>query len=337
MINQTSETTLVQGTVADAAMTVTLTDGAADIDLSSATIPRNYPGCKLTIKDSAGREIVGWIYTNGAGTVQNIVSTKGGSTRNWTYKNGSFDTTDDYTYRIDRVHVAALVHSGNMLAGLGHISTVPGTAFIDPDIGEDWSSFADGMHFLVVQDPAGRTIGGYLKAAGGGETGGGELIDGWTNDVAYPYETFTAGVGPLITQAINTAAGNGYGLVYKSITATPGALYKEIATVTVASGAQPRFAWGTGYGVPWVTFADGTTGGTYCTALAAHNRAFLSAQSSATDFALSVFSFQQITVPSATGATVVSAKSGTTYNWTWTTTGFDPNGALGFKIYKIGY
>lgn len=327
MINQTSETTLVQGTVADVAMTVTLTDGAADIDLSSATIPRNYPGCKLTIKDSAGREIVGWIYTNGAGTVQNIVSTKGGSTRNWTYKNGSFDTTDDYTYRIDRVHVAALVHSGSMLAGLGHISTVAGTAFIDPDIGEDWSSFADGLHFLVVQDTAGRTIGGYLKAAGGGETLGDNIFNlfnftsGWT-----PYSS-----GAVVDADTFTSIAGNYSGIYKGGAYTTGQLYKSSLTGTSSAGTVAlRSDASTNYNYATMGLGDrySTSGGT--------TRGYLNGSAAATHDITTLVS-QPVLTPSVTGATVVSAKSGTTYNWTWTTTGFDPNGALGFKIYKIGY
>ena len=84
---------LLNGSVSNANMTVNLGAGAADIDFSDAAIPRDYMGALLRVMDSAGRSIYGFVYTDGAGTVQNAV-------RSWYYMDPHWQTDWSYDYKV---------------------------------------------------------------------------------------------------------------------------------------------------------------------------------------------------------------------------------------------
>ncbi len=219
---------------------------------------------------------------------------------------------------------------GSIAAGLGKVSLVNGTAFFD---GANVAAYADGQHFLVLQDSSGRTAGGYLKAAGGGEDLAGELIADPTFDVPGSWAMdgeWVVGGGV----ATATAASIRYVYTGPLVTST-GMLLKavwELASRT-AGEANVSFATaalqGASQTVP-ATYTD------YATAVVDNGFYGLRGTNAFSGTATSL-SLKQATGPSNTGATIVSTKGGTTYNWTWITPGFDPNGALGFRIYYVGY
>lgn len=203
-------------------------------------------------------------------------------------------------------------------------------------------AFVDGLPQaildLIAANPAGSLqfdaysstgllLRGVLKAAGSAEGLDSELVDTWTNHpVASPFEILTLGAGNAITQAVNST---GTGVCYKITTAVALSLYKLVATVTKASGTSPLYYWGTGagFGPPALVFSDAlvTTTGIYKTALAAYTYTgfFIGVP---TDFAISGFSLKKQLAPSSAGATIVSAKSGATYNWAvnqWVTASYN--------------
>lgn len=212
------------------------------------------------------------------------------------------------------------------------LSLVNGTAFVDFSAAGTLTPYLNSK--LTLTDSAGKKAMGYIKAAGTGETLGEEMVSGWTNSVAYPFETFTAGAGNTITQAINGSGG--YGQAECSVTATAGALYKVVQTINVASGITPALVWYTGVGSPFLVISTtGTTTGKYVAASAAYTRLVEGTSTQeATDFSIPVFSLKQVIAPSATGVTITSTAGGTTYNWTSIESGFDYNDAKGYT-YKL--
>ncbi len=172
-----AEKVVATGTVSNADMTVTLTAGSADIDLSSATIPRNYRGHKLRICDSSTPVhcIIGFVYTDGAGTVQNIVSAKGGTTRNWTVQEVGFNDDDagGYAYTIIRVWANPIVASGTCTAANNRLASVALGAFWWCE-GTDLSAYASSAtnsYLLGLYDSTGKLVAlAYTGAVGAGET-----------------------------------------------------------------------------------------------------------------------------------------------------------------------
>ncbi len=194
------------------------------------------------------------------------------------------------------------------------------------------ANFVDGTHSIEIYDSAGRFLRGVLKAVGTGEGLGSELVDGWTNYGAYPFETFTPGAGLDITQAVNTV---GYGMAYKVVTQDIGWLTKIVATINIASGAwHAAGGFGPYYGASTPIYTvKTTTTGTYGTINQVVDKVGCW-QVDAIDFSLSGFSYKQVLTPSTSGVTIVSAKGGVTYNFGYKDASFTYNAASYTVIVK---
>ncbi len=267
-----------------------------------------------------------------------ITSTKGGATYNWAQKDANFNyyDTSGYTYEIWKVLDAPVVLSGTATEGKQRFDITTANAFValyqsDGTTAIDLSAYQTGKYIFAAYN----TTGGYAAiakikgSAPGGETLGDELVDAWTNDPVYPYDTWTPGVGNLITQAISD--GSSIARASKLVTATMGALYKEVATFAVASGTTPVLAWYLG-GVD-IMFATGTTTGKYMTATVATDSLYLF-NTNATDFGLSLFSLKRLTDCATTGALLTS--DGTNRGFIYKHASFSPNAEFTYKILYVG-
>jgi hypothetical protein len=192
-----------------------------------------------------------------------------------------------------------------------NISLVDGTAFItNPSV-----DLTDYIGWKITITAGGKTLVGYIKAAGGGETLDAELITaGWTN---VNFETLTNNANNRdIDSAINAS---GVAVAIAKNGAPMGEankLYKWVYGRTVGSGETPGIAITTDYNgaatdLPATTAA--AAGNYYATFGGARYLAIY--VTAASNFS-STNSLKQVTAPSATGVTIVSASGGSTYNWT---------------------
>lgn len=196
--------------------------------------------------------------------------------------------------------------------------------------------------YIEVLDAAGKKATGYLGAVGAGETLGSELVDGWTNNPSYPFETWTPGAGTNITQAVNTGIGSEYGIAYKSLVGAIelGQLTKIVATLNIASGDFGGFGIGVSnhpQNGPEIFKILTTTIGVYKTiidsVLINDMESMVIFTNTPIDFALSNFSYKRVTHPPATAVHIVSSHNGTIRDWASIESGFDPNTIASWKIY----
>lgn len=225
------------------------------------------------------------------------------------------------------------------------LSLVDGTAFVtQPSI--DLRPY---LGFKLSFSDGSKTLVGYAKAAGTGETLGSELVPNgdfevWT-DANTPGSWNKGTVG---SSTINREASDIHGGSYcarfdivsgaaatltKSGLWTPGMLYKRSYWHKVTANSAKSYT----YSTPETTF------GVYLTlnatswynlvgyGTASVNDATLALARNTTSGDYSIYfddiSVKQVLTPSATGVTIVSAAGGTTYNWATQETGFNPNAA----------
>jgi hypothetical protein len=326
---------VASGTVAAADIAATLADGSADIDISSATIPRNYQGHLLKVYDSSNVCIQGYVYTNGAGTVQNIVSAKGGSTRNWAAQGAGFDDTTNCRYELWKVNnlVAVSGFGGDVTAANEHVSTVAGTAFYFSDA-LDFSAYQDGRHYLRLQDATGKVAWAKIKAETPAAIAyGAELITTWTNKTTAPFETLTVNAnGHDIDSAINTEA-NG---VACGGTTTSGTLLYMDFTVTIITGSLNGIYFGAGVGAafnPSILVKTLPAGANTIYATTYGVYVSYGVYAPIVNFS-SLCSSKQVTVPPATG--VILNDSAAAQNFIYVASGFNGNTIANVQVYYYG-
>jgi len=239
--------TVASGVVTLLNTVIVLTNGVASVDFTSATVPRNYQGCLLQVRDSAGRLIQGFVYTNGTGTAQNIVLTKGGTTRNWTTQDGSFNIADTsgYTYAILRT-LPVIVATGSILANQAMMDTTATNSFVAP-VGLDLSAYQTGTYAIALYQ-ATKMCWGYISAtAPAGETSTELITNGtfetdtgsWTNYNNY-WTTFErnttspiSGTGDL---HLAVTVATGYASLSQQIIAPVGSLVRNTFNAKEISG-----------------------------------------------------------------------------------------------------
>jgi len=206
------------------------------------------------------------------------------------------------------------------LAGLTcNLSTVNGTAFItNPSV--DLTPY---IGWKITITAGGKTLVGWVKAAGTGETTGSELVGGWSSPGTWTTFTVNAN-GHDIDSAIYTGAG------YSE---------NDSANISLSTGALAKFGWSAtrisgsmntiGLINPniikqsWSATIPLTT--TYFTKPSGNTFVAVKANPDNPNWA-ATFSVLQVLTPSSTGVTIVSAQGGSTYNWT-SNDGIDPNAA----------
>lgn len=217
------------------------------------------------------------------------------------------------------------------------ISAVDGTAFID-NAGATIPTYADGNHQIEIYDDSNRMLRGVLKAAGTGETLGDEVFSSWANSGTAPFETFTSS-GLDISEATETGT---TGRALGNTTTIELGLYKFGFTTSLLSGtfsANHTFVFSaaatgnySNQARQTITLASGAQSG-YGTILTSANYVAWRTVS-AISFAIADFTFKQVTAPSSSGCTIVSAKGGDTYNWAYKNSSFVFNASSYYCIIK---
>ncbi len=200
-------------------------------------------------------------------------------------------------------------------------ATESGGAFIDglPTAIMDLIALYPGALRFEAYSTNGAMIWGVPKAAGSAEGVGSELITGWTNYAPVPYETLTSN-GKDITDAIDDGS-DGYVMGNNIAGMAAGKLYKMVETLTQVSGQIPI----TSTNINYQSFVP-TAGGTYYYTALTGDTNFYMVNDAATRWNC-VFTLKQVLAPSTSGATIVSAKGGTTYNFAYKNASFTYNAA----------
>jgi len=164
-----------------------------------------------------------------------------------------------------------------------------------------------GARLIAAGLPDGAVAGWTGGAVASGKhiitpTAGAELVDGWTNNVSYPFETFTPGSGSAITQAVNTT---GYGICYKDVgVVIVGEWFRIAWNLTLNSGTVPyvRTSRNNTSNVPHnfnvLAGVAGANVRTYKAANAETNQhaVYMADTGQATDFAVADYSLKRITL-----------------------------------------
>jgi hypothetical protein len=194
------------------------------------------------------------------------------------------------------------------------LSTVNGTAFIsNPSFPLDWA-----VNRLITLTAGGKTLTGWGKAAGTGET-----LD--TEIFASP--TFDATTGWTFIGSCEISGGKFYiwgdgsnGYLTDVNVLTVGALYKNVPVISRNTATSLSILFGTAE-----TLSTGiTSAAVYKTA--ATNRFFKYTQIGAGNVDIDSGSLKKVLTPSATGITIVSTQGGATQNWA-SDDGIDPDAA----------
>ena len=266
-----------------------------------------------------------------------LVSAKAGTTYNFRSISTGFDPNAVTRYRVERDLTPALVHSGTAGAGLARLSLVDGTAFADPNIGEDWSNFQVEPHLLVLQDPTGKTVGGFVLAGGTGETLGAELINANPDNRTFASDTGYWAKGAGVTISAGTANWLSGAYLFRANLTISGALYRTTYTLSayVSGGFGVWLGDGITYGVRHTSDGAKTD---YTTSTGAGTTAYYGfIAPGPLTVSMDNVSLAQVLTPSATGVTIRNTRAGAVQNWLWKDTGFNPNAALAFRFYYLGY
>lgn len=210
------------------------------------------------------------------------------------------------------------------------ISAVDDTAFID-NAGATIPTFADGNHLIEIYDSSNRMIKGVLKAAGSAETLDSELLinGNFSSDVGWAQGTS----GWLIAGDILTAI-TSVGNVYRpgnDIASTNNALYKLNMDVVRTGGSV-------GFGLRNIfddtqEFSSNGNKSSYVVSNGAATTIVIRTVSSFSG-TIDNASVKQVLAPSTSGCTVVNAKGGTTYRFSYKDASFTYNAASYFCIVK---
>lgn len=231
-----------------------------------------------------------------------------------------------------------LVASGSVSLANIKLSLVAGTAFADFSAAGVLTPYLN--HKLVVTDSAGKQAVGYIKAAGTGETLGGELYaDPEFNDASL----WDAKSGWSVSGGLASATGT----VLYIQTKTALTLYQLLINVVLSGNSYTSGVYQTfisGGTIRSATYTNGGNKTAYLTGGATGTAGIIQSTSALTA-SFTGLSLKQVLTPSATGVTIVSQRLGTTQNWRSIGTGFNYNDATGYTygIYKkvaakgIGY
>jgi hypothetical protein len=217
------------------------------------------------------------------------------------------------------------------------ISSVDGTAFID-GANASVTALADGNHQIEIYDASNRMLRGVLKAAGTSE-GLGDALN-VSNCVNIGGFTTFDGVSATGFHAVKEVESIGRCGVPDEINLTENALYKVAFTGALSSGTVPYSSLRTNFTATSMgettnlVVGDNTYYRTWASATTVGVLEFSMIAGSATDFTVSSLAVKQVTAPSSSGATIVSAKGGETYNWAYKNSSFVFNASSYYCIIK---
>jgi hypothetical protein len=212
------------------------------------------------------------------------------------------------------------------------ISAVDGTSFVDFSASAFSADNIRNNDWVEIFDSSKRKIGGFIKAAGTGETTGDELI-GAANFVTAGFWSDVSGVTFGTPSGSNTFTGGGAGNPARAGKAllTNYKLYKAASDISISTGtmtiadhigAAILSKAGTGDFTGYFTWIDGSARMYY----------WLSVGSGGVT--MSGGSIRQVLTPSSTGVTITNTPGGATYNWGVKDANFNYNDASGYT-YRI--
>ena len=226
--------------------------------------------------------------------------------------------------------------TGSVTQANMRLSVAAGTAFVDFSSSGTLTSYLGKQ--IIITDSGGKTLTGYIKAAGTGETYGNELL----GNTAY---NNTTGIGSSNTTIASVAGGQSgnalqvtlnsgqtYGNGGQGLTAISGALLKNSTYVKKNTATALAIAlisgttWGTLNQKNNLTPSDWTQYSYYATAdgTSIYHQCIVSGV--ATNAGLfDTSSVTQVLTPSTTGVTITSTANGSTYSWTTEDSGFNRN------------
>ena len=199
------------------------------------------------------------------------------------------------------------------------INLTDGAAFFDLGIADILTNYVG--YYLVVRDSAGKTIEGWIKAAGTAEVLGSEAFTDPTFDVN---AAWTKGTGWSVTGGKAVATNVDRTQIYETIALTGGQLYKLVLVCDSTDGdAHKGYYHGLLGDSQYIT---GTLNG-YYTPTATGNKNIGIRGGVKFNYLTATFtsiSLKPATAPGTTGVTIVNSYGGTTQNWLVKTSGFTP-------------
>ncbi|MCX5695375.1 MAG: hypothetical protein NTW18_01750 [Candidatus Omnitrophica bacterium] len=172
----------------------------------------------------------------------------------------------------------------------------------------------------MIKDSAGKTLQGYIKEAGTGETLGNEIsADVPFNNAA----AWTIGSGWSVAGGTGASDGTASNSLWQSSVipdTSVSKLFKSVSTVVRTSGTLRIFIGGNVF----VSKTASSTYTDYITPTTSSNR-HIELHSDSFVGNVDNWSVKQVLTPSATGVKIVSTSAGSTYNWGTQDSGFNPN------------
>jgi len=290
------------------------------VTLDTSTAGRFKANCGDLRFTKANGELLPYLINSGCGTASTVVYVNfdvfplGQQTIYYYYGNPS--APNGFT----------LPRTGSVTQANVRLSIVNGTAFAD------FSSAGTLINNLgskvVITDSAAKKLTGFIKSAGTGETYGSDLYAGW--DFTSGWSAASATIADNNSFA-NTSA---YGYIYKNILSS-GALYYGAYTAT--TGSNLTF---------WYPTADASKSGSRLSANGVYGyRTALTTTAALINWTVlgttdvTQLELKQVLTPSATGATIVSTSTGSTYNWASEDSGFNRNDSSNYTytIYPLAF
>lgn len=196
------------------------------------------------------------------------------------------------------------------------ISAVDGTAFIDA-ANSSITDLADGNHQIEIFDSAGRFLKGFLKLVGSSETLGDDLLAG------FDFTSVWGKVNATVTGVNSFNTTGGY-LQISDANAVLLGLFKGTLACTSDSGTVTQ-RYGT------LTYLSSGDSNKYYTNAGSAQWIIGNNYNPSTN-TVNTWTNYQVTAPSSSGATIVSTKGGTTYNFAYKNTSFTYNAASYYCI-----
>ena len=242
---------------------------------------------------------------------------------------------------------AASATTGSVTQANMRLSAVNGTAFVDFSAGTDLNGNLG--KYLRVTDSAGKSVYGFIKAAGTGETFGANLLINPTFDVnATGWSAVRCTLASIAGGQSNnclemTNVGGNDSRARQNIAIINGASYdiSQYLKIGTASPSDSGFI---------LVISGGSTKNVTITPTSSWQQftTHITSNGTSLDFGVYAYSqdtktnlvdevvFRQRLTPAATGITIVSTPGGATYNWASQDTGFNYNDSSGYTYTILG-
>jgi hypothetical protein len=198
----------------------------------------------------------------------------------------------------------------------------------------------DGNHSIEIYDSSNSMVKGVLKAVGTSEGLGATLNVSNCANSASGYDTLD-GASPSGFRAIKTqTAATARAGTVDELAVTSGWLLKSVFNATLTSGSAPLNSLLADFGGTIIGKGNvSTTSGSnirydVVTSTTTGVFQFANTMSDVANFTIADLVMARVLTPSSSGATIVSAKQGSTYNWTVKNSAFSFNQSSYFVVIK---